>query len=157
MAARRLVSRLRTHPAPGGDDGGKLDAGEVVGGGPTVARSDASAILQAAEHGLDAPWPGRCDTDAPGRSANSRASELAAVVAQIRATQGSFIHGCVGPGTPQHPAGEMFRQAVGFTAPHVPYSGSAPAATALLAGEIPFMSDNLALWMIRGWRHDHVP
>jgi tripartite-type tricarboxylate transporter receptor subunit TctC len=77
--------------------------------------------------------------------ANSRAFRLADLVGQIRATQGTFIYGSGGPGTPQHLAGEMFRQAVGFTATHVPYSGSAPAVTALLAGEIPFIFDNLAL------------
>ena len=77
--------------------------------------------------------------------ASSRANKLADLIAQIRATQGSFIYGSGGPGTPQHLAGEMFRQAVNFTATHVPYNGSAPAVTALLASEIPFIFDNLAL------------
>jgi len=87
-------------------------------------------------------------------NAASRSQALEDLLREIRATQGTFIYGSGGPGTPQHLAGEMFRQKVGFQATHVPYNGSAPAVTALLANEVPFLFDNLALVLphLRGGR-----
>lgn len=76
---------------------------------------------------------------------SSPAKSFADLLAWIRSQRQSVVYGSGGPGTPQHLAGEMFRQRVGFEATHVPYQGSAPAVTALLAAEVPYIFDNLAL------------
>lgn len=55
------------------------------------------------------------------------------------------FYGSAGTGTPQHLAGEMFRQKVGGRAIHVPYKGGAPAVVALIGGEVPYAFENLAL------------
>ncbi len=46
-----------------------------------------------------------------------------------------------GPGTPLHLAAEMFMHQAGLTALHVPYRGSAPALTDLMASRVDVMFD----------------
>jgi tripartite-type tricarboxylate transporter receptor subunit TctC len=63
--------------------------------------------------------------------------------------------GTAGVGSPSHLLAEvMFRQAGGTDATHVPYSGSGPALTALLAGDIDMTATALpaAVAQIRGGR-----
>lgn len=52
-------------------------------------------------------------------------------------------YGTAGNGSPGHLTGEMFRAATGAVLQHVPYRGSAPALTDLLAGQIELMFDPL--------------
>lgn len=48
-----------------------------------------------------------------------------------------------GVGQSPHMSSEMFRQKTGIPATLVPFTGAAPAVTALLAGQVDFMIDNL--------------
>ncbi|MBR0661038.1 Bug family tripartite tricarboxylate transporter substrate binding protein [Neoroseomonas oryzicola] len=77
---------------------------------------------------------------------------LAELVAYIRAHPGQVNYGSAGTGSQLHLTGEMFRAAVGVDMTHVPYRGSAPAMTDLVAGNVPMMFDGLgtALPQVRG-------
>jgi tripartite-type tricarboxylate transporter receptor subunit TctC len=57
-----------------------------------------------------------------------------------------------GSGTPQHIAGEMFKQMAGVDMIHVPYRGAAPALADLVGGQVQVMFDNMtsSLESIRG-------
>lgn len=48
-----------------------------------------------------------------------------------------------GTGQSPHMSSEMFRQKAGLDVTLIPYSGAAPAVTALLAGQVDYMIDNL--------------
>ncbi|MBC7781306.1 MAG: tripartite tricarboxylate transporter substrate binding protein [Proteobacteria bacterium] len=66
------------------------------------------------------------------------------LVALARQRPGELTYGSIGPGTPQHLAGEMLRVNAKIDLVHVPYQGGAPAAAALLGGHVSFMFVNLA-------------
>jgi tripartite-type tricarboxylate transporter receptor subunit TctC len=68
----------------------------------------------------------------------------AELVAAAKATPGAINYGSAGPGIAQHLTAEMFAHATGIRLQHVPYRGSAPAMTDLIAGTIPLMMDSLA-------------
>jgi tripartite-type tricarboxylate transporter receptor subunit TctC len=53
-------------------------------------------------------------------------------------------YGSVGPGTFNHLTAELFSTAVGIKMTHLPYTGSAPAVNALVAGHIQVMFTDLA-------------
>ena len=74
------------------------------------------------------------------------------LIAHIRANPGKVNFASSGTGSQLHLTGEMFRAAVGVEMTHVPYRGSAPAMTDLVAGNVPMMFDGLgtALPQIRG-------
>jgi tripartite-type tricarboxylate transporter receptor subunit TctC len=63
------------------------------------------------------------------------AHSVAELVALIRATPGKFSFASSGVGTPSHLLGEQFRQKLGLDLVHVPYNGSGPATTAVMAGD----------------------
>jgi len=52
-------------------------------------------------------------------------------------------YGSAGTGSPHHLAGEMLRIASGLNLTHVPYKGSAPAMSDVIAGQLQFMSIEL--------------
>ena len=68
---------------------------------------------------------------------------LAELVALARKTPGKLNYGSAGVGTPGHLTGEMFKAAAGIDLQHVPYKGSAPALTDLIAGQTQIMFDPL--------------
>lgn len=70
---------------------------------------------------------------------------VADFVAWTKAQGGAVPYGTPGVGTPQHMATELLRLRAGFEAVQVPYQGSAPVITALLAGDIGFVIENQAL------------
>ena len=70
---------------------------------------------------------------------------LAGFAAWARAQAQPVPYGTPGVGTPQHMASEMLRLRAGFPAVQIPYQGSAPVITALLAGEVAFVVENQAL------------
>jgi Tripartite tricarboxylate transporter family receptor len=59
------------------------------------------------------------------------------LIAKAKARPGAIAFGSSGNGTPLHLAGELFKTMTGTNLVHVPYKGSGPALTALIAGEIP--------------------
>jgi tripartite-type tricarboxylate transporter receptor subunit TctC len=67
----------------------------------------------------------------------------AELIAAARARPGALTYGSAGAGTTQHLAGELFKLRTGTDLLHVPYKGSAPALTALIAGEIDMVLINV--------------
>jgi tripartite-type tricarboxylate transporter receptor subunit TctC len=70
-------------------------------------------------------------------------TDLGALVALAKRMPGKLNYGSAGAGTPGHLTGEMFKTTAGIDIQHVPYRGSAPAVTDLVAGQIPIMFDPL--------------
>jgi len=67
------------------------------------------------------------------------ASDLAGVLAAVRASPGKFNFGSAGVGTTQHFAGELMKQTAGLNITHVPYRSTPAAVTGLRAGEVEFV------------------
>jgi tripartite-type tricarboxylate transporter receptor subunit TctC len=61
------------------------------------------------------------------------------VVAAAKAKPGSLNVGNAGSGGAHHLSAELFEDAAGIQVTHIPYKGGAPAATALLSGEVDLM------------------
>lgn len=83
-----------------------------------------------------------------------RANSVAELVALARAEPGKLSYGSGGNGTTSHLAGELFKSLAGVDMLHVPFRSPAPAASALLAGQVDVMIDTVpsALPQIRGGR-----
>jgi tripartite-type tricarboxylate transporter receptor subunit TctC len=58
------------------------------------------------------------------------------LIAMAKAKPGELNYSSAGQGTTQHLAGELFKLRTGTNIVHVPYKGSAPSLTALIAGEV---------------------
>lgn len=67
--------------------------------------------------------------------------DVAELVAYARSNPGKLAYGSGGNGTSTHLAAEMFKTMAGVDLLHVPFRSTAPAATALTAGEIQLMFD----------------
>lgn len=65
------------------------------------------------------------------------------VVALAKSQSGKLAYGSFGSGTTAHVAGEMFKLDAGIDLLHVPYKGSAPAMTDLIAGQVQFTFETL--------------
>ena len=63
------------------------------------------------------------------------------LIAYAKANPGKLNYGSAGPGTGTHLTAELFQTAAGIKMTHVPYRGSAPALTDLMAGSIDLMFD----------------
>lgn len=61
---------------------------------------------------------------------------IAEFVAYAKANRGKINYGSAGTGTAPHLAGELFAMRSGIEMTHVPYKGSAPSVTALVADEV---------------------
>jgi tripartite-type tricarboxylate transporter receptor subunit TctC len=66
------------------------------------------------------------------------------LVAHIRKQPQGLNYASASTGGGGHLAGEMFARAQGLQLVHVPYKGSGPARSDLIAGHVPFMFDNIA-------------
>lgn len=64
------------------------------------------------------------------------AKTLKEFIALLKANPGKYSYGSSGVGTGQHLAVELFKTMAGVDITHVPYKGTAPAATDLLANRI---------------------
>jgi tripartite-type tricarboxylate transporter receptor subunit TctC len=64
-------------------------------------------------------------------------------VALGRAQPGKLNMGSVGTGSGGHLVIEMFKNATGISAVHVPYRGAGPAQIGLMAGEIDFLFNGI--------------
>ncbi len=74
------------------------------------------------------------------------AASLQELIAYVRAHPDQLNYASQGNGTTSHLAAEMFKSmAGGLRITHVPYKGTAPALTALLAGQVQIMFDNLGV------------
>jgi tripartite-type tricarboxylate transporter receptor subunit TctC len=65
------------------------------------------------------------------------ANTVKELVALIKAGPGKYSFASPGFGTPSHLLGEQFRVAAGLDLVHVPYGGSGPAISAVVAGHTP--------------------
>lgn len=68
---------------------------------------------------------------------------LPAILARAKAAPGTIVYGSTGVGSFTHLSMEMLRQRAGVDLTHVPYRGSAPQLTDLIAGQIPMALDAL--------------
>ena len=66
------------------------------------------------------------------------------LIALAKAKPGSLNYGSYGIGTYAHLSMEDFKQKTGTDIVHIPYRGAAPAATALLAGDVSMLLLNLS-------------
>jgi tripartite-type tricarboxylate transporter receptor subunit TctC len=64
-------------------------------------------------------------------------SNIAELVALIRANPGKYSYASAGTGSTSHLAGEQFRLALAPDLVHVPFSGGAPAMASVVAGHTP--------------------
>jgi tripartite-type tricarboxylate transporter receptor subunit TctC len=72
-----------------------------------------------------------------------KATSVKDVIALAKERPGALNYGSFGVGTMSHLAGELFNTMAGVKIVHVPYTGSAPAITALLGGQIDLMLDTV--------------
>jgi tripartite-type tricarboxylate transporter receptor subunit TctC len=72
-----------------------------------------------------------------------KASSVKDVIALAKAEPGKLAYASSGSGTSIHMSGAMFTQLTQIDMLHVPYKGSAPAVTDLLAGTVQMMFDNI--------------
>src|SRR5205823_5570873 len=70
------------------------------------------------------------------------ARTLQDLVTMARERPGALNYSSAGAGTTQHMAAELFKLRSGTNIVHVPYKGSAPALTALIAGEVQLSFSN---------------
>jgi tripartite-type tricarboxylate transporter receptor subunit TctC len=68
------------------------------------------------------------------------ATNVTSFVAYAKSRSKPLTYGSVGTGSPHHLAGEIFKGMTGLNMVHVPYTGSGPAVTALMGGEVQFLS-----------------
>jgi tripartite-type tricarboxylate transporter receptor subunit TctC len=85
-------------------------------------------------------------------NAKLAASTVPELIAQAKANPGKLTSATQGNGTTSHLTSEMFQMMAGVKFQQVPYRGSAPALTDLVAGSVDLMFDNLgvSLPLIKG-------
>jgi tripartite-type tricarboxylate transporter receptor subunit TctC len=71
------------------------------------------------------------------------AKTVAEFIAYVKANPGKINIASSGNGTSIHLSGELFKMMTGIKMTHVPYKGSAPMLTDLLAGQVQVTFDNL--------------
>lgn len=71
------------------------------------------------------------------------AKTLTEFIDYAKAHPNTISFGSPGSGTPAHLAGELLNKMAGLNMQHVPYKGSGPAVSDLLAGHIAVMIDNM--------------
>ena len=72
------------------------------------------------------------------------AADLDALLKLMRSVPGKLNYASAGVGTAPHLAMELFLRAANVSALHVPYQGSAPALTGVVAGDTQLAIDNVA-------------
>ena len=68
---------------------------------------------------------------------------VAELIAGARAEPGKLNYSSAGAGTTQHLSGELFKTLTSTDIVHIPYKGTAPALTALVAGEVQLSYANI--------------
>ena len=69
------------------------------------------------------------------------AKTVAEFIAYAKANPGKLNMASAGIGGPQHISGELFKYMAGVDLAHIPYKGSTPAVTDLIAGQVQVMFD----------------
>jgi tripartite-type tricarboxylate transporter receptor subunit TctC len=130
-------------------------------GATSVARSPAdgytlligSQALYAVHPWLNPKLPYNADTDFTPISlvgwmpsylavpASLPVKDMSEFLSYVRSNVGKVSYGSAGIGTAQHIYMELFKQQMGLEMLHVPYKGSAPAVTDLIAGRIQAVLD----------------
>src|SRR5437762_1969705 len=64
---------------------------------------------------------------------------VAELIAYAKANPGKLSFASGGPGSPHHLYGELLKSMTGIEMTHVPYKGSAPALTDVIAGHVPIL------------------
>ena len=72
-----------------------------------------------------------------------KAESIQELIALLKANPGKINYASSGNGTSIHLSAELFKTMTGTEMTHIPYRGSAPAVTDLLAGTVSVMFDNL--------------
>lgn len=75
---------------------------------------------------------------------NSGINSLTELVSVAKAKPGELSYSSAGLGSSSHMATEQFAAAAGIKLLHVPYRGGAPAATALVSGDVPVSAVSLS-------------
>lgn len=73
------------------------------------------------------------------------ANTLQEFIALAKASPDRFNYASQGSGSTSHLTAELFKSMAGVRITHVPYKGTAPALTDLLAGQVDMMFDNLGV------------
>jgi tripartite-type tricarboxylate transporter receptor subunit TctC len=71
------------------------------------------------------------------------AASIAELLALARARPGALNYSSAGAGTSQHIAAELFKLRTGTDIVHVPFKGTAPSLTAVIAGDVQFSFANV--------------
>jgi len=74
---------------------------------------------------------------------NVPAKSVGELLALARAKPGALNYSSAGAGTTQHLAGELFKARTHTDIVHVPYKGTSPSLTAVIAGEVQFSFANV--------------
>ena len=69
-------------------------------------------------------------------------SDVKGLIAYAKANPGKLNYASTGNGTSNHLSFELFKTMTGTSVTHIPYKGSAPAVTDLIAGQVQVMFDN---------------
>jgi len=73
---------------------------------------------------------------------NAPVNNVRELIAYAKANPGKLNYASTGNGTSNHLSFELFKAMTGTNVTHVPYKGSAPAVTDLIAGQVQVMFDN---------------
>jgi tripartite-type tricarboxylate transporter receptor subunit TctC len=73
----------------------------------------------------------------------TKTNTFAEFLTYAKANPGKLGFASVGPGTIAHLMGEVLKDSTGLDIQHIPYKGSAPAAAAVVTGEVAVMFDQL--------------
>ncbi|YBV94439.1 tripartite tricarboxylate transporter substrate binding protein (plasmid) [Phyllobacteriaceae bacterium JZ32] len=74
-----------------------------------------------------------------------KANTVEELIALVKKEPDSFSYASSGNGSPQHLAFEYFKSLTGINPVHIPYNGSAPALTDVIAGHVQMMIDGTAV------------
>lgn len=72
-----------------------------------------------------------------------QAKTVPELIALIKASPADYSYASSGQGSPQHLSGELFNLKAGTRMPAVPYRGSGPAMTDMVAGQVKIMFDTI--------------
>jgi len=73
------------------------------------------------------------------------ATNMASLIAYLKANPGKVEFASSSPGTAQHLAGELLKRSAGVNIVHVPYKGTGALMPDVLAGRVPMLFENVAV------------